>query len=122
MTNAPTKRQLIESLRSPVCPACANTKKVRQSFCGGCYGALPRRVQRDLYQLIGNGYEDAFAEALTHLGITAPVWPEDDEVVDISDHASPSLVRASERLSGMLDGLGRAASAMRRLADDGVAS
>lgn len=76
----PTRRQLIESLRSPVCPACANTKKVRQSFCGGCYGSLPRLVKKDLYQLIGNGYEDAFDAAMAHLGVDSPVLasPEDE--------------------------------------------
>jgi len=63
----PTKLQLIESLRSTVCPSCAGRKKSRQSFCGGCYYDLPAHVRSALYRTIGNGYEQAVTAALSTL-------------------------------------------------------
>lgn len=80
----PTRMQLIDSLRSPLCPACARQKKVSHSFCGQCFRSLPRQIKFDLYLYIGCGYEEAFDAALAHLGVTVPVWPEPDEVEEVS--------------------------------------
>jgi tRNA(Ile2) C34 agmatinyltransferase TiaS len=63
----PTKQQLIESLNSTLCPACAGRKKSAQTFCGGCYYDLPNHIRSALYRRIGNGYEQAVNAALVKL-------------------------------------------------------
>lgn len=42
---------------------CGRVKRERQSFCGTCYRALPKDLQNRLYRRIGQGYEEAHAEA-----------------------------------------------------------
>lgn len=43
---------------------CGGQKKRTQSFCGSCYYKLPPKLRKDLYQRIGEGYEEAHAEAI----------------------------------------------------------
>lgn len=63
----PTTQQLIQSLNSSTCPACARKKKRTQTLCGGCYRMLPPAERNDLYNLVGNGYEEAVAAAMKRL-------------------------------------------------------
>lgn len=42
-------------------------KRSGNTFCGICYGALPRRLQNALYKQIGAGYMEAVEEATTYL-------------------------------------------------------
>lgn len=46
---------------------CGKAKKPRMSFCYLCYKTLPGHMQKELYQRVGNGYEEAYDEALQHL-------------------------------------------------------
>lgn len=46
---------------------CGRKKKTRQSFCSKCYFSLPRQLQAALYQRVGEGYEEAHAQARTIL-------------------------------------------------------
>jgi hypothetical protein len=46
---------------------CGKYKKSQMSFCYPCYKSLPRDLQRNLYNRLGNGYEEAYDEALTYL-------------------------------------------------------
>jgi len=56
----------IKELRSEQCQ-CGRPKKPGRSFCYWCYSSLPREMQRDLYQSIGDGYEAAYEEAVAWL-------------------------------------------------------
>lgn len=56
--------QAVELLRGESCPGCEGRKRAGLSVCGECWGMLPRRIQKDLYNLIGNGYEESIDEAL----------------------------------------------------------
>jgi hypothetical protein len=53
-------------LKSEEC-FCGKTKKPRMSFCYRCYKSLPGDMQKDLYQPLGNGYEEAYEEAVAWL-------------------------------------------------------
>lgn len=70
---------LIESLRSDLCPACGNPKKPAQTLCKGCYFKLPAKLRSGLYDRVGDGYEEAFAAAMTKLGVTAPLFYRENE-------------------------------------------
>jgi len=59
-------RYYIEALRSEEC-FCERPKKSGYSFCYRCYKALPRDMQRDLWQRMGDGYEAAFDAAVVYL-------------------------------------------------------
>jgi len=48
----------LHELMSHTC-ACGRPKRGNQSFCPACYGILPVDIKRDLYDLIGQGYEEA---------------------------------------------------------------
>ena len=56
----------LQQLRSEEC-ACGKWTKVKMSFCARCYFSLPRDMQRDLYQRMGNGYEEAVDAAVSYL-------------------------------------------------------
>ena len=55
-----------EELMSDGC-ACGRPKKSKYSFCYGCYMSLPGDMRRDLYQKIGDGYEEAYEAAIKWL-------------------------------------------------------
>lgn len=52
------------SLFSNACPGCHGRKNPGNSFCPRCYFKLDRHQRNELYKPIGNGYEQAFADAL----------------------------------------------------------
>jgi hypothetical protein len=62
-----TARALAASLDSNHCPGCSGYKRRHMSFCGRCYGKLPRAIQRRLYARIGCGYESAHESAIAAL-------------------------------------------------------
>jgi len=53
-------------LKSDECQ-CGRTKKPKMSFCYICYKSLPADMQKALYQRIGDGYEEAYDEAVVYL-------------------------------------------------------
>lgn len=69
-------QQLVASLRSVKCPCCGGKKKPDQTLCGVDYGRLSPRLRVALYDGLGQGYEEAVAEAFELLGVTSPHWPE----------------------------------------------
>ena len=52
--------------------ACGKKKKPRKSFCYGDYIALPPYLKDALWQLIGEGYAEAYEEA--HKYLDQNVW------------------------------------------------
>lgn len=57
---------LIDELIGTKC-RCGNTKRTRNTFCGRCYFRLPMQLRNDLYKGVGNGYEQAYAAAISIL-------------------------------------------------------
>ncbi|MBW1666739.1 MAG: hypothetical protein JRJ66_01570 [Deltaproteobacteria bacterium] len=55
-----------DELMSEEC-LCGRSKKRHYSFCYRCFKALPEDMQKALYQRIGEGYEEAFEEAVKWL-------------------------------------------------------
>ena len=45
------------------CCICQGAKPPKNGFCRGCYHALPKPMQRALWQRFGEGYEEAHAAA-----------------------------------------------------------
>jgi len=74
-----TTMDLIKSLRSTKCPSCSSRKKPHQTLCGGCYRLIPRAAQQALYNRVGEGYEEAFEAAMTHLGVDTPAIPKGEK-------------------------------------------
>lgn len=66
------QRELLTSLRGTTCPACGERKRARQSFCRVCYFKLPVDLRKAIYNLIGDGYEEAHADAMRMLGAAKP--------------------------------------------------
>jgi len=46
---------------------CGRSKKRSYSFCFNCYQSLPNNMQKDLYQRMGDGYEEAYEAAVEYL-------------------------------------------------------
>lgn len=59
-------RWYVEELMSEEC-LCGRPKRRHYSFCYRCYSALPGDMQKALYRRIGDGYEEAFEEAVKYL-------------------------------------------------------
>ena len=59
-------RDLYQKLMGKKC-VCGATKKPRMSHCSKCYWALPNPQRRALYNLIGQGYGEAFAASVETL-------------------------------------------------------
>lgn len=53
--------------KGTVCAACGNEKRQHHSFCHRCFFFLPRNLKYDLYRRFGDGYEQAFRDALDWL-------------------------------------------------------
>lgn len=70
-----TTRQLLDSLRSATCPACAGGKTRGQTMCHRCWGELPAAFRTPLYRRIGQGYEDAFRRAMLGVACYRMVLP-----------------------------------------------
>jgi hypothetical protein len=69
------RRELIESLRSNVCPSCGDGKRPRQTFCRSCWMLLDQPVRTRLYDPVGRGYEEAVADAVSKLELTEIFLP-----------------------------------------------
>lgn len=67
--------ELVESLRSHVCPVCGGGKSARMTMCRRDYKQLPRELQHALYSRVGAGYEEAMKDCMTHFGIEELVVP-----------------------------------------------
>jgi len=57
----------VEVLRSNGCPACDGYKQRRKAFCWKCWSKLPDYLQKDLYNQIGNGFEEALESSCLYL-------------------------------------------------------
>lgn len=62
-----TADRAIRDLAGTECKGCGGKKKSRMSHCLRCYFALPVSLRRELYRLVGDGYEEAYARSLTFL-------------------------------------------------------
>lgn len=60
------KRFYVSELESEECQ-CGKPKKSGYSFCYGCYSSLPFEMQQALWKRIGQGYEEAYEEAVQFL-------------------------------------------------------
>lgn len=65
-----------DSLMSTVCPFCKGAKFARQTFCLKDYRKLPKPMQNALYRKIGDGYMEAFDEAMCELDSQKEKIPE----------------------------------------------
>lgn len=54
------------------CIICGGQKRKNQSFCPRCFIALPPKKRAALYLAFGDGYEDAFEEAVKFLREALP--------------------------------------------------
>lgn len=62
--------ELVRELVSTKC-RCGAKKSNRKTFCPKCYFSLPRKLQDELYNEVGNGYAEAYQrseEILTEKG------------------------------------------------------
>lgn len=66
LANITEQKRLLRELYGEIC-RCGGSKVSKQTFCRGCYMSLPRDVRLMLYQRIGAGYENAYAEAVRFL-------------------------------------------------------
>jgi hypothetical protein len=62
-----TESEIIHNLGEEVCLSCGGKKQELMSFCKKDYFALPPRRRSALYRLVGEGYVDAFRDALKFL-------------------------------------------------------
>lgn len=46
---------------------CGRWKKPGNSLCAGCWHRLPVHMQADLYARLGDGYEEAYDQAVKYL-------------------------------------------------------
>jgi len=56
----------IEEFESEECQ-CGRSKRPTNAFCFMCYSSLPSDMQKALWQKIGDGFEQAYDEALKYL-------------------------------------------------------
>ena len=56
----------LTELQSNECQ-CGRGKKSGKSFCYICYNKLPKEMRNPLYQRIGDGYEEAYEDAVEYL-------------------------------------------------------
>lgn len=61
------KLALVEELRGERCEGCGGTKHAGRSFCYACYKKPPKHLRVLLYQRLGDGYEEAHADAMNLL-------------------------------------------------------
>jgi len=60
-------REMVDELRGTKC-ICGKPKKSKRTFCFACYHSLPASLQKDLYNRIGEGYEQAYDASVAYLG------------------------------------------------------
>lgn len=63
--------ELVQELRGDVC-CCGESKMEGESFCHACYYSLPRAKRAALYRRIGQGYEQAYTDAVVELSQRKP--------------------------------------------------
>ncbi len=73
------KMLLIASLQSELCPACGGKKKSGMTLCYSDYKSLSAIQQKALYKRVGQGYEQAFHEAMITLEVETPAFPTASE-------------------------------------------
>ena len=61
-----TPNELLDELMGQTC-VCGRKKLRTQTFCGGCYYTLSRSQRQALYRRVGEGYEEAYADAVDTL-------------------------------------------------------
>ena len=61
------RNEMVKELAGGVC-RCGAKKVKGQSFCGRCFYRLPRVNRQRMYQAFGQGYEDAYRDAVALLG------------------------------------------------------
>ncbi len=61
-----TRKQAFADFQSSTC-RCGKRKKAGYSFCLSCYRKLTHEMQTDLYKHFGQGYEEAYGEAVAFL-------------------------------------------------------
>lgn len=66
MTGRHTQITLIHELNGKQC-RCNRPKQKRKTFCAGCYYTLPDEKRKALYNRIGEGYEEAYQDAVDYL-------------------------------------------------------
>lgn len=54
---------IVNELRGTLC-RCGSKKAPKQTFCRRCYMRLPVKLQRALYNRVGEGYEEAYTESV----------------------------------------------------------
>jgi hypothetical protein len=59
----PSQAELVRELLGQTCQ-CGKKKQPRNTFCRSCYYALSPQLRRDLYNRIGEGYEEAYDAAI----------------------------------------------------------
>lgn len=59
-----TADRAIRDLIGTECKGRGGKKTSRMSHCSRCYFKLPVQLRRDLYKLVGDGYEEAYAKSL----------------------------------------------------------
>jgi len=62
------KRFYIDTLAGDGC-ICGRPKNRGRAFCYTCYKSLPVDMRQDLWQPIGNGFEDAYEAAVNQLDL-----------------------------------------------------
>jgi len=61
-----TNLDLIRELRGNVC-RCGKPKQPKQTFCRKCYFSLPEEKRQALYSRVGEGYAEAYEDAICEL-------------------------------------------------------
>lgn len=56
--------ELISSLDSSTCPACAQEKRPRQAFCTSCHLRLPHTLRLDLENGASSPYQRGYAQSV----------------------------------------------------------
>lgn len=58
--------KMIQELKGQVC-RCGADKNAGNTFCLKCYYSLPKPLRAALYQRVGEGYEQAYEEAVAYM-------------------------------------------------------
>jgi hypothetical protein len=68
---SPSEYGLAKELGGTTC-RCGRGKARSQTFCRGHYFSLPVPLRRRLYNLLGEGYAEAYVDACRRLGLELP--------------------------------------------------
>lgn len=71
-------QEALRELRSDRC-VCRRAKKPKESFCSGCYFALPPAMRKTLYRMMSEGYAEHWDEARDWLRINTERIPKTDQ-------------------------------------------